>query len=44
MCSNDPCTRDYCTFAHDELELQAWNKQKKDILDSKLSIHVAQLT
>ena len=35
MCRNNPCKRDYsCTFAHDELELQAWNKRKKDILDS----------
>ena len=37
MCSNNPCTRDYCTFAHSDLELQVWNKQKKNILDSKLS-------
>ena len=37
-CDNDPCTRSYCTYAHGDLELQAWNKQKKDILDRKLKV------
>jgi len=37
-CHNVPCLRHHCTYAHSEQELQAWNKQKKEILSSKLKV------
>ena len=35
-CPNDNCPRQWCTFAHSELELEVWNARKQDILDCKL--------
>ena len=35
-CSKDSCQHQYCTYAHSEMELQAWNKQKNEILKCKL--------
>jgi len=35
-CNNKPCTRLYCTFAHNDLELQAWNNEKQEVLNCKL--------
>ena len=35
--NDHPCPRlAYCTYAHSDMELQAWNKRKKEILNSKL--------
>ena len=35
--NDDPCPRStYCTYAHSNLELQAWNKRKGEILNRKL--------
>ena len=33
---NPPCPHPHCTYAHSDLELQTWNKLKKEALNCKL--------
>ena len=33
---NPPCRHPHCTYAHSDLELQTWNKLKKEALNCKL--------
>ena len=39
-CYNNPCLRRCCTYAHSDLELQAWNKRKEEILNCKLKASI----
>ena len=38
-CRNFPFCPHYCTYAHSDLELQAWNKRKKETLNCKLQCY-----
>ena len=35
-CSFIPCPRPWCTYAHTDLELCEWNKEKKTMSNSKM--------
>lgn len=37
-CHKSACSYLKCTYAHSDLELQAWNKQKEELLNCELSV------